>query len=266
MDPQKDLQVPFLTRKMLAFEEGVTFSLDLQLITDQASGVEIRGFTREGPFTYRFIPAGSGLEEIHTFRIPDIPIKLSIFTEQGTGGAFFCYAVVHLSINGNRMYTLCQGHLSNLLGLSWPDIGGVSPVQINGPLTETPGAVPAAGAEINDSVPAGQIWEIFAIVTSLVTSATVADRTVKLTISYPIGGQMMRVAAATQQASEDQEYTFVPDGTTQVIVANTSQEIALPAPLILGPGTSIGTITTNIQVGDAYTAAAYNIRRTYQSI
>jgi len=113
MDPTT-LSFPFLTRNMLSFEHATSFSLIAQIMAEGNDPIELRGFTREGSFTFSIVPTTSGTEEQFIFNIPDIPIAVSSFAAPVIGSSVRCHVTVHLGINGGRMYTLFQGFIGNL--------------------------------------------------------------------------------------------------------------------------------------------------------
>src|SRR5439155_24716134 len=67
-------------------------------------------------------------------------------------------------------------------GVAFPGSPIVSPLSGQGYCRVVTGATPAAGAEINETVPNGARWELIAFYFQFVTSATVANRIVRFDI------------------------------------------------------------------------------------
>src|SRR3972149_8142483 len=120
MDPNTQISYPFVTREMLAFKHASSFSLILNIIARATDGIEIRGMTKEGPFTFLFSPVGDGSIETFTFAVPDIPIFVSVTPSPDAAIATDAYVTLHLAVNGNRMMKLCQGIITFLSSVSWP--------------------------------------------------------------------------------------------------------------------------------------------------
>ena len=264
MPPKEVFAYPFLTRKMLAFEQGAAFSLLVHVVAHDTEAWELRGFTKEGPFTFRFLPVGDASLETFIFNIPDTPIHLSLFPGIDANASAYCYGVVHLRVNASRTYLLAQGACSFLHGICWPEQPVGNPFQLEGTIVAPAGAVPAAGAEATFTVPDNQVFEVLGVWIELTTSSTASDRTVAIIIEENSNLLSRNVAGTTQQASETQGYSFVPDGVTGVIVADESQEIKIRRGIILRPGSTLTTSTTNIQVADQFTALRILVRRWYQ--
>lgn len=254
-------QLPFLSRDMLAFGKQTTFSLIADVVANFTNEIEIRGYTIDGFFTYKIRPTLSSALQTFTFQIPDVPIAISVFMVPGIGNNLSQYVTLHLGANENRIALLCQGQISPVYGISWPNQHPLMRDQAGGEIVEYTGLNPAAGAEVADEVPPLEVWEILAIKFTLVTNATVADRTVAIRLTTGEGSLLRRISTVTQQASETQTYHFIPGGTTGVITADTEQEIALPAGIILPGESSIASVTTNLQSADNFGAATYLVRR-----
>ena len=118
---------------------------------------------------------------------------------------------------------------------------------------------PAAGAEINITVPGRAAWEIMAVTFTLVTSSDVAIRTVS--VSFDDGQHVfVRVAMpTTQSASLTWTYSLFAGGDRQSILFGLLRQ-ALPADLVMLPGWRITTLTSNLQAADNFGAPVLYIR------
>ncbi len=259
------LSLPFVTRKMLPWGDQGTFQLIVDVVSHvSGESMQLRGFTKDGPFTFTFLPDGTNAVQTFRFQISDIPIHVSVSNAGTTSEDVYAYAAVYLGVDTNRLTLLAQGTCGGMFGVAWPQSLPQNSMQSDGVVLTVNGTNPAAGAEVSDVVPDNQVWELLGIDLFLDTDANAADRTCRLDIQFEGQIYITRIAGATMQANEEHSLEFIPGGTTQTTVANETQEIALPPKLFLPAGTVIATTTTNIQVGDNYGTPHYFIRRHYQ--
>lgn len=238
---------------MLAFENASSFRLDVDLVTDTLTEFTITGMTKEGPFAFKFESATSDNIQNFTFNIPDVPIAISL-AKTGSGFSnIAAHATVHLSINNTRILVLCQGIINQLYGISYPSAAELTTIQRNGLYVAVVGTDPAAGAELNKTIPDNRIIEVAAISFELTTDANAADRTVTVFIEGDSGFKVIRASTVTQQANEVITYSLIPGGTNQASVANDQTEIAIPAGIVLEADSVVRTVTTNRQAGDQFT-------------
>jgi hypothetical protein len=115
-------------------------------------------------------------------------------------------------------------------------------------------AEPSLGVEIQRIVPGGVTWELLALTTVFTTSATVANRRVRLRITDGSQPVYAAIAPLAHGASTTLVYRYLVgvgvtiDGTAQFEVMAT-----FPRTVLL-PGWVIETETASIQAGDDYTA------------
>ena len=112
-------------------------------------------------------------------------------------------------------------------------------------------ANPAAGADWSISVPAGMQWRLRSVRAQLVSSATVANRAVNLSLKDDAGNVIALLPApAVQAASLTNSYTFA-QGASALSVG-TSQSAAAPKDMVLGDSYTIASSTGAIQAGDQW--------------
>lgn len=259
MDPK--LSLPFITRDMLAFEPGTAFSLVLNLVSKQTNPLEVRGFTKEGPFNYRIVPAGIGDLETFTLAIPDIPVMVSVTGDPGDFLANNTQATLHLGINGTRAVVLGQGTLGPTFGITWPHQVPPTSIQNLGVTDVINGTQPAAGAECVITTPDNEWWKLIRAHFKLDTDGNAANRTVRLDIEPASDLFITAIHSTAITANQIVTVAFVPDGTTATVVAAELHEVALPRDIWIPPGSTIETTTTNIQNGDQYAAPALQVLR-----
>lgn len=260
--PQEEHKgLPFMTREHMAFDHGSTFSLVIDIFNQTAQTIIVRGFTREGPFTYT-IPAaadGAPLTEIH--QIPDIPVMLSVVATAAAANRGSSYVRVDLGINGTRAATLCQGYPNLFEALSWPSQPIPTELQRHGEIQAITGTNPAAGAEISITVPTGHWWRLKALRFGLVTDATVATRRprVDVTIDSIVVASFPSVHSHT--ASTTVLYVYAEGIGAQTDGIGLISINPMLTDLILPPASTLTTVTANLQAADDYAAPTILVER-----
>lgn len=116
-------------------------------------------------------------------------------------------------------------------------------------ITTTVGTNPAAGAEVSQTVPAGERWTLKSLVVQLVTSITVASRRVSLVIDDGTNVIARITAGATQAATETRDYHFLANlGYADSAFESNVLDTGMPE-LVLPAGYRIRTITENLDNG-----------------
>ena len=259
-DPTKQ-SLPFVLRDMLAFEHAQAFSLRILSQARVASTIVVRGMTREGVFSFSHASQGSTLESQQDFRIPDMPIFLNVIDLAASAIQGEIWAQVTLLVNGDPVYELCAGYLSNHKNLAWPPSNAIAQVPGRGLIRDFSGANPAAGAEVSDVVPDGQVWHVLAMSVTLVTSATAANRRVHFQFFGPVSIGIETFPTIDQTASTTIKYNVAKYGAITDETDGTQILVPLPHDLYLPPGGTIATATVNIQVGDNFGAPSYLIEQ-----
>jgi hypothetical protein len=169
-----------------------------------------------------------------------------------------CWVSIGLqeSLQANRpAHTiLAQGYVTNLYGVEWPTppvraVPGSGGTQI--PISQSI-ANPAAGADWVFTVPAAKQYILKSAYFTLVTSATVATRSVLLVIDDGANRLFRGDTNATQAASLTQIYS-AGSGTIGQTAAIQTNTIGLPTDMPLAAGWRVGTQTLNIQAADQFT-------------
>src|SRR3990167_1102700 len=203
--PQKQ-SLPFVTRDMLSFEHGLPFSLRINSQANAILALTIRGMTREGIFTFVHNTRADCVVKSENFRIPDMPIMVSVLDEAGTILQGACYITLDLLANADRLYELCAGQVYSSKGLSYPPSSGVDALPNRGIIRELSSADPAPGAEIDLSIPSGRIWRILGLAFFLTAAATAGSRRVHLVFLNPSGFAYEVFGSVDQIISEAKQY------------------------------------------------------------
>jgi hypothetical protein len=262
---QLNQSLPFLTRDMLSFKHGTSFGLFVQVISTTTYALDIRGMTKEGPFNFKIVPNGTGALESFTLAIPDVPISVSVSSSLLIAANATDYATIYLLVNGNRAFSLAQGIITPLDGISWPNSMELTATQQFGAFETITIPDPAAGANLNYLIPANQIWQIHDVMVFISTDATVANRTVRLQFGESGQYYLIRSSGTVITANQNVETHFIPGGTTGVVTAGALHEVALPQGFIVPGQFRIRTLVTNLQAGDTLFSIRAVIRRTFQS-
>lgn len=250
MQDEKALPLPFIVRDMLRFEGAAAFDLEVTTASDTAEAVEVTGMTREGFFRFNFTTTSDSLRISRTFAIPDLPTWVNVRPTGLTGQANAINALVYLLINKTRVQLLCQGQLSHMYAINWPQQSPLVPMQGRGKSKAILGADPAANVEATITVPDGQYWILKSVRGTLVTDANAATRAAVLTITHRNGEIIQCPAAGTQVASLTNKYNWFAGAAAINDATGLQKSQPLPLDLMLPPGSTIDTATTNRQVTD----------------
>lgn len=263
MPPEKINSLPFVTREMLSFSHASSFTLILHVIAPSTAALLVRGFTKEGPFTFRIVPVGnSSVEEVRV-AIPDVPIAVSVSMEATSAVSNTAHVTLSLEINRNRSTILAQGIVTSLYGISYPHQVQQAQQQIFGPLEEVQFTNPAAGNELTTTVPNNQEWEVLGVSAFFQADANAANRTLRLRLTSLNTPLIVRPSGTAITANQGVTTVWVAGGTTAVHIAADSHEVALPSPVRLQAGAGIELNVVNIQVGDTLDGVFAIIRRTF---
>lgn len=121
------------------------------------------------------------------------------------------------------------------------------------------GTTPAAGAEINEVVPAGVRWRVIAFYYSLVTAVAVANRTSVLLIDDGANVFARSVPSVVQAASTTFTYSRY-HGESPVSDTINDLVSSLPEMLFVSAGYRFRTLTASIQAADQYAAPQYLVQ------
>ncbi len=183
-----------------------------------------------------------------------------LFATSGTPLIGQCFVVVEivrgLGASGLALQTVAAGYVTAGTPLAWPGSFIRSPLDGPGAIRSIVGTVPAAGAEISETVPTGARWRVMSFEAALTSSVTVATRGPLLSIDDGANEYFRGDPGNTQPASTTQTYTGalnVPNSALRLVSANPWSF----ADLKMIAGHRLRTVTNNLQVGDQWTAPRY---------
>lgn len=250
MQDPNAVPLPFLVRDMLRFEGAAAFDLELTYHSMVAVRLEITGMTREGPFRYNLTTNTTGLATTAIFALPDIPITVNVRISDATPVPNYIYAMLYLRVNSTKNTLLCQGNLGGSYGISFPFDVKPAPLQMRGKSHAVLGSDPAANTEASIAVPDGQYWLLRSIRGTLVTDGNAATRSVTLSITHRNGEIIECPMGTTQAASLSYKYNWFVGAASVFGATSLRMTAPIPVDLLLPPGSTLDTVTTNKQATD----------------
>jgi hypothetical protein len=190
-------------------------------------------------------------------------LSVSAFLGSGSAKRGQCYVQVGVArgVGAARLVhrIIMQGYVGTAVNMSWPGARLEQPEEGPGFVRGITGTDPAAGVEVNETVPTGARWRLHSLHVSLVTSVTVANRYVQLR-AYT-GAQYVWLASVhqVQIASLTYEYTWAAGLAWLAPAALTYFNLPLPHFLVLGAGYQFLTVTSGLQAGDNFGAPDYQV-------
>ncbi len=179
-------------------------------------------------------------------------------TNSLTRGDVWVKAVLHRGSGTtpiNRM-VLFQDYCTASYIATWPGGNQNYPTKDPGKIRSITGTLPAAGAEISETVPTRTRWRPMTFRYRLVTLAAVANREANLLIDDGANILALTTPAFTQVANTTFDYDALRGVQRQAALQRNEVDFAMPD-VILEAGYRIRTFTANLQAADAYTAPQY---------
>lgn len=252
MENDKRLGFPFTVRDMLSFQHGAAFSLKITTLASETSTIIIRGMTSEGLFSFKQNLIATSVPFVNTYRIPDVPIWVSVTTPDEAIPQGSIYATLNIEINGDTLYELCSGLVYTGKSLSWPYSNTTDKRPGGGKIMTQSSTFGGAGAEMTFTIPDGEIWLIKSLRFQLTTSATVATRRVHILLQQVAILHLHMPATVTQAASLTYDYSVAPYAQYFTAVIDNDVIINMPKHLLLTAGDKIVSATTSLQAGDYF--------------
>ncbi len=235
---------------MLAFEHGTPFSIEITSRSHAATPVSIRGLTREGVFTFSHTPLATSAAKTESFRVPDIPIMISVIDPSGAAVQGSCFVQLKLKANDDVLLEFCSGYVYGTKSLSWPAGNSSDIVPQHGRFeSDVSPSNPAAGANFSYTVPTGEIWRVFGMTFRLTTDANVANRRVFPYFSCASGTYRFW-ANEDQAASLTHDYVGHVGESPPTTLYTTYHHLPMPRDVWIRGNGTIGIIVDNKQAGD----------------
>jgi hypothetical protein len=158
---------------------------------------------------------------------------------------------------GQNIYgVIWQGFFNAVTGNGWPLTPGKEIGDGPGVIRSIVGSVPAAGADISETVPVFHRWILLNIQAALTTGAAVANRSPLWLIDDGSNQIFRSVSFQAQVASTVIRYQAFNNLQTAAAI-NGSFPLNMPIPQPVRGGYHIQTSTVNIQAADQWTAPIY---------
>lgn len=161
--------------------------------------------------------------------------------------------------------TLAAGYVTARTPLAWPGESAARSIDGAGNLRSITGTNPAAGAEISETVPTGARWRLRSLRATLVASAAAANREVSLIVDDGAAIYGAFPSTVNQTAGLTRAYTASPAGVRGAAATATEITIAIPD-LWLPAGHRFRTVTTNLDVGDDWSAPQYSVEEQLEAL
>lgn len=253
MPPKDESMLPFVTRKMLNFENGTQFQLHINHVSAVASTpVNIRGATKEGIFNFTFLTATAHTTGTTRFPIPDVPIWLMATSDNGTFALGDCFITISIQASGTRILPLCQGYVGGQHPLGWPSTNLDKPRSGPGKISFQVSADPAAGAVPSLTLNAREQQRLIGARVTLVTDATAANRRVHFIRNSGITWIMDFPSSVDQAASTTRKYTIASAFGAGTFSDDDDILIVIPDNLLLDAEEELTLSCTNLQAGDNF--------------
>jgi hypothetical protein len=191
-------------------------------------------------------------------------LNLAVVAESGTPlfGQTFVMLQLIRGLTGPVVVlgALLQGFVTSTQILAWPG----SPLQHSfegqGVARVITGTLPAAGAEISETVPTGARWELVKFSTQFTCSAAAATRQIALRIADASGNaQFLSPSVTNLTANQVAPHAWAQGTALSALLENITALMGLPMRLVLPAGASIQTRTTAMQAGDQFLAPIYTV-------
>lgn len=246
----------FLRLNVLNGASGVTVTLAGRFLPAPLPGEAWRPHPR--PFAHTLIPATDRSVSTRMASLGDgWLLSCGVFASAGTPRRGQCFAIVDVvrgdNVNATPLCTLLQGYVADTTRRAWPGTLLESSVLGPGVLRTILGTGPGAGLEMTETVPNNARWRLLSIFATLVTDVNVASRDAALTFDDGINTLARFPAAQNVAASLTTRYVWTSGGARTVIASD--RTIVTPIPDVwLADAFRLKTVTTGIQVGDAWSA------------
>lgn len=171
-------------------------------------------------------------------------VQCSIIRDQFTGSGQNLYGIVW------------QGFIQVTTGNGWPGTPSKEITDGPGNIRTIVGTVPAAGADISETVPLFRRWILLTIQAALTTSAAVANRNPLWQIDDGVNIVFTSVSFQNQAASLVIRYQGFNNLQTAAAL-NGNFPLNLPIPFPVRGGYHLKTSTVNLQAADQWTAPIY---------
>lgn len=252
----------------LSFEQGLYFAGDEGLRLSAQTGISSvtvrctgtffsfkNGYT---VFSFDLSPdADRGIDNAFFSFDEGVLINATVFTTGSVDGHGGCYVrlfkIRGLPSTVTILDTLMTGYVDGILPLNFPPRVLESQNSGRGRMRSITGSDPAAGAEISEAVPTNALWKVHGLLATLVTDATVTNRSPHLQFTDGTTACWRGSSAGNQAASGNAVWNFGV-GLNADQISTIAQPGQISPDIYLPEGFTVETITGNLQAGDNWGA------------
>lgn len=239
---------------MLKVGHNIPLALRLTVHSTSSFVVKILGLTPDGPFVFERETTGDLTRETQDFQLPEIPIMVSITTDDTAVVRGDIYAKLELLLNGTPYFVLTSGYVTALSGPSWPNGKIEESTSGRGKTTVITGTDQDAGNEISEAVPSNVLWLLRGLRLRLTTDLNSGTRVVHVVLGDGTNTFADIIINKTQSLNNSRDYTFL--GVGDSLDQQEADDLwgSWPNNILLPAGFTIATDTTSFKVGDNWTA------------
>lgn len=197
---------------------------------------------------------------------PGAVLNVTVFASAGAPLVGQCYVMVQLlrNMGGTAIVlgTLLAGYVTAHQALGFPGSPLVSSTAGEPAIRDISGTVPAAGANLTETCPAGARWELVSILFTLTTNGTVGNRNLALEMFDPVGTiNGIYEPGVNVPASTTQWFQYGVGLTVFGVVTPSNVEyVCLPQRFYLPAGARFTTTIAGLQSGDQLSNPRYQVR------
>lgn len=159
-------------------------------------------------------------------------------------------------------YMLTCGFIGRYSPLAWPH-GAMNYISDGiGFMRQLTGAVPAAGAEISETVPAGMMWRVVGFNARFTASVAVFTRVPNLVYQDSVGNTLTSSSTGNGiTATNARDVSWSVGAVVTGLAGSAKLNAPIPETGWLYGGSKIVTVTESIQAADAWTAISYYVEQ-----
>jgi hypothetical protein len=190
-------------------------------------------------------------------------LSAEVMSTNGVSGGSYIYAVLGLSRApfgaANTYHILCEGYIASSAGLCYPTSSNQRQTDGAGLIRSVNQAAPAAGADLQITVPTAARWRLVCFRATLTTSVAVANRLVSLTVDDGATVYFESPSGISLAASLSNIYNFSDSSGYMTAAGFAKSNGPIASNLFLTGGHRINTLTTAIQAADQWSSAQFQV-------
>ena len=274
--PQSDQPVTKFTVQGIAPPSNLYIARDDTLVITATSPTTAITLTVQGrllraadgvisPFQQNIVLPASRTATVATIQLAEgFLLNVAAFTTANPSPPGNVYVTINQQRPGtpspNQFSLLASGYVGSARAIGWPGGPIARPIDGAGFLRSITGTVPAAGAEVSETVPTLARWQLLSLRVNLVTSATVATRIPQFVFDDG-ANEFYRTAnnAGGYGASNTIQVALANTSLVTTAVGTALAPIPMTVPIILEQGFRIRTVTIALQGTDQYNALFYEV-------